>query len=111
MQNLMQLPNPDVMVRQVDPSVAPGEEPKFPGEDAECLTLNIWTPQLLPPSSDAKLPVLVFIHGGSYLHGSGSRPLYRSHLLAAKGLVVVTINYRVHNSNHQLIWLRSQTSA
>ena len=87
------------MVRQVDPSVAPGEEPHFPGENAECLALNIWTPQ---SSVNAKLPVLVFIHGGSYLYGSGSRQLYRSHLLAAKGLAVVTINYRVHNSDYQL---------
>ncbi|KAK9839003.1 hypothetical protein WJX74_007649 [Apatococcus lobatus] len=78
-------------VPQIDPDMAPGEESQFPGEDANCLALNIWTPQ---PRPDAKLPVLVYIHGGSYLFGSGSRPLYRGHLLAAKGLVVVTINYR-----------------
>ena len=72
--------------------LSPGEESTFPGEAAECLTLNIWTPRL---SKDAKLPVLVYIHGGSYLFGTGSHALYRSHRLAAKSLVVVTINYRV----------------
>ena len=61
-------------------------------EAADCLTLNIWTPS---PDREAKLPVLVYICGGGFLAGDGSNPNYLSHHLAAKGLVAVTINYRV----------------
>jgi para-nitrobenzyl esterase len=60
------------------------------GED--CLYLNIWTPKV---SADAKLPVIVFIHGGGFSEGSGAIEVYRGDNLAAKGVVVVTINYRL----------------
>jgi para-nitrobenzyl esterase len=57
-----------------------------------CLSLNVWTPDLGP----ARRPVLVWIHGGGFLVGSGSTPLYRGHDLARRGdAVVVTINYRL----------------
>jgi len=60
------------------------------GED--CLYLNIWTPRL---ESKAKLPVLVYIHGGAFMEGSGAVPIYDGTMLARKGLVVVTLNYRL----------------
>lgn len=60
------------------------------GED--CLVLNVWTPAL---DAQAKLPVLVFIHGGSFTAGAGSQPPYDGAALARAGLVVVTINYRL----------------
>ena len=60
------------------------------GEDS--LVLNVWTPS---PDPRAKLPVLVFIHGGSLTAGAGSQPLYDGKALARAGLVVVTINYRL----------------
>ncbi len=61
-----------------------------PGDD--CLSLNVWTPGL----DAARRPVLVWIHGGGFLVGSGSTPLYRGHDLALRGdAVVVTINYRL----------------
>ena len=56
------------------------------------LLLNVWTPS---PDPDAKLPVLVFIHGGSFAAGAGSQPIYDGRALAKAGLVVVTINYRL----------------
>ena len=58
----------------------------------DCLFLNIWTPKLGPA---AKLPVLVFIHGGAFTSGSGDVPVYDGEALARTGLVVVTINYRL----------------
>ncbi|MGI6690800.1 MAG: carboxylesterase family protein [Christensenellales bacterium] len=57
-------------------------------EDA--FVLNIWT-----SAAKGKKPVLVFIHGGGFTYGSGTTPLYNGRFLAAKGIVVVTINYRL----------------
>ena len=60
------------------------------GED--CLYLNVWSPA---DSPEERLPVMVWIHGGSFETGSGSMAVYDGHDLAALGVVVVTINYRV----------------
>lgn len=63
------------------------------GETSEdCLFLNIWTSA---SSALDKLPVLVYIHGGGLREGSGSIDVYDGEELAKKGIVVVTINYRV----------------
>ena len=71
--------------------------PEDPGLSENCLFANIWTPANLSKNrrSSAGLPVLVFIHGGAYLVGSGSVPIYNGAKLAKKGVVVVTINYRL----------------
>jgi len=61
-----------------------------PSED--CLYLNVWTPQLQP---DAHLPVMVWLHGGSNRVGSGTEAGYDGISLAARGVIVVTINYRL----------------
>ena len=59
------------------------------GED--CLYLNVWT-----PSTSGKRPVMVWIHGGAFVAGSGSQALYEGAKLAERGdLVVVTVNYRM----------------
>jgi para-nitrobenzyl esterase len=61
-----------------------------PGED--CLSLNVWTPGL----DAGRRPVLVWIHGGGFLVGSGATPIYNGRDLAQRGaVVVVTINYRL----------------
>ncbi len=60
------------------------------GED--CLYLNVWTPA---KSSSAKLPVFVYIYGGAFTGGSTAVPIYDGEGLASKGLVMVTVNYRV----------------
>ena len=58
--------------------------------DEDCLSLNVWT----PPVSDEKKPVLVYIHGGSFISGSGD--VYDSRWMVERGdIVVVTINYRL----------------
>jgi len=58
----------------------------------DCLYLNVWTPA---SRAESRLPVLVYIHGGGFSEGSGSIDIYDGANLAAKGLVVVTLNYRL----------------
>ncbi len=61
-----------------------------PSED--CLYLNVWTPKASP---DAKLPVMVWIHGGGFQAGATSEPRQDGEHLAHKGVVVVSMNYRL----------------
>jgi para-nitrobenzyl esterase len=58
----------------------------------DCLSLNVWTPTKSP---DAKLPVFFWIHGGGNVEGSSAIPIYDGENLARRGVVVVTINYRL----------------
>ncbi|HWA85919.1 MAG TPA: carboxylesterase family protein, partial [Opitutus sp.] len=58
----------------------------------DCLTLNVWTPAR---NSGERHAVFVWIHGGAYFSGSGEVLLYDGEGLAQKGVVVVTINYRL----------------
>ena len=62
-----------------------------PPMSEDCLTLNVWKPK----GTAKNLPVLVYIHGGGFGGGAGSLLIYDGAKLAAKGAVVVTINYRV----------------
>ncbi|RZJ77718.1 MAG: carboxylesterase/lipase family protein, partial [Brevundimonas sp.] len=55
------------------------------------LNLNVWTPD----QTAAGLPVLVFIHGGSWTGGSGAAPVHDGTAFARDGVVCVTINYRL----------------
>jgi len=68
----------------------PGETPPALSED--CLYLNIWAPR---STHAQKLPVIVWIYGGGYRNGSAAMPLYWGDRLARKGVVVVTIAYRI----------------
>ncbi len=63
--------------------------------DEDCLTLNVWTPAAEPDSAPAQpRPVMVWIHGGSFVNGSSG--VYDARRLAARGdIIVVTINYRL----------------
>jgi len=73
--------------------------PNFPldlgaPENEDCLFLNIWAPPGTKPG-DAK-PVMVWVHGGAYVLGSSSQPLYDGRRLASGGdVVVVSLNYRI----------------
>ncbi|PTT00281.1 esterase [Pedobacter sp. HMWF019] len=58
----------------------------------DCLYLNIWTPKHQKGES---LAVLVYIHGGGYVEGSGSTPISNGENLARKGIIVININYRL----------------
>ena len=60
------------------------------GED--CLFLNVWT---AATSSNARLPVMFWIYGGAFNEGSSSVAVYDGSALARKGVIVVTINYRL----------------
>lgn len=60
--------------------------------DEDCLYLNIWCPA---QRDDALYPVMVWIHGGAFATGAGSKPLYDGAALARAGVVLVTINYRL----------------
>ncbi|OMC38880.1 carboxylesterase [Mycobacterium sp. GA-1841] len=69
----------------------PDSDPERGANAAEdCLSLNVWT----PPVSEQKRPVMVWIHGGAFIGGSGD--IYDAGRLASRGdIVVVTINYRL----------------
>src|SRR4029077_15346561 len=57
-----------------------------------CLYLNVWTAS---KSSGERRPVMVWLHGGAFVTGSGSAPAHNGAGLAEKGAVVVTLNYRL----------------
>ncbi|NJN55649.1 MAG: carboxylesterase family protein [Anaerolineae bacterium] len=63
-----------------------------PKESEDCLYLNVRTPLL---DGDGRLPVMVWIHGGDHQDGSSNDIFYESNALAHRGVVVVTINYRL----------------
>ncbi|MFI8500902.1 carboxylesterase/lipase family protein [Streptomyces sp. NPDC085524] len=80
---------PQMYREEGDPVLGGHGSPPF-GED--CLTLDIWT----PAADGARRPVLVWIHGGGFVSGSGSLPCYSGATFARDGdLVVVSINYRI----------------
>jgi para-nitrobenzyl esterase len=58
----------------------------------DMLSLNVWT----PASGGAGRPVMVWIHGGAFMIGSGMAPMYDGSAFARDGVVLVTINYRLH---------------
>ena len=60
--------------------------------DEDCLFLNVWT----PAADDARRPVMVWIHGGVFRGGSGSTPVFDGSNFARDGVVLVTLNYRLH---------------
>ena len=58
----------------------------------DCLTLNIWAPET---NAGELRPVMVWLYGGSFVSGSGSDPRCDGESFARKGVVLVTINYRI----------------
>lgn len=62
------------------------------GMSEDCLYLNVWTPD---EAAEEKMPVLVYIYGGGFLAGDGSEPRYDGASMAEKGIVAVTLNYRL----------------
>jgi para-nitrobenzyl esterase len=112
-----------ISIQDIDPLplVLPGTENNYyqPGAviSEDCLSLNIWSPDL-----GASAPVLVWVHGGAFMCGSGSAPwLDGSHLATRHGLVVVTLNYRLgylgglyvadHEASSSNLGLRDQLAA
>src|SRR6476660_2168858 len=62
------------------------------GMSEDCLYLNIWTPA---KAGNEHLPVLVYFYGGGFMAGDGSEPRYDGENMARKGIVTVTVNYRL----------------
>jgi para-nitrobenzyl esterase len=69
-----------------------GNANEGPGMSEDCLYLNVWTPA---KSANDRIPVLVWIYGGGFNAGATSIPTYSGEKLAAKGVVLVSIGYRV----------------
>jgi para-nitrobenzyl esterase len=63
------------------------------GMSEDCLYLNVWTPAM---SDDERLPVLVYFYGGGFMAGDGSEPRYDGESMARKGIVALTVNYRLN---------------
>ena len=110
-----------VAIQARDPRTAmiSGVTDKIPMSE-DCLAVNIFAPD----RDDGRAPVLVWIHGGAFVMGSGSTPLYDGTSFARKhGIVVVTLNYRLgvhgfHKGNHALLdqiaalaWVRDNIAA
>ena len=66
--------------------------PDSPPISEDCLNLNVWTPA---DYAGEKLPVMVWFYGGAYNEGGGSMPFADGTRLAQKGVIVVSMNYRV----------------
>jgi para-nitrobenzyl esterase len=79
----------------IAPQAPPVPGFSLPGDpvasDEDCLNLNVWTTRL----DEGRRPVLVWLHGGGFTTGTGASRLFAGCHLAAKGVVVVTINYRL----------------
>lgn len=65
---------------------------KAPPESEDCLLLNVRTGNL---KGTEPQPVMVWLHGGAHQYGSGSQSIYQANALVEKGVVLVTINYRL----------------
>ena len=63
------------------------------GVSEDCLYLNVWTPA---DRNTKGLPVLVYFYGGGFVAGDGSEPRYDGESMAKKGMVAVTVNYRLN---------------
>lgn len=69
-------------------------QPPFATDEGSCLTLNVWVPSA--PSSERPLPVMVWLHGGAFMTGSGQDRMFDGSRLAARSdVLVVTVNYRL----------------
>lgn len=78
-------------LRGPQPEVTLIPEPSVPGEST--LNVNVFTPR--PSDTEAKLPVLVWIHGGGYIAGSPASPWYDGRTFNRDGIVTVSVSYRL----------------
>ena len=63
----------------------------LPAPSEDCLFVNVWT----PARDGERLPVMVWIHGGGFTAGTPAEQLYHGEWLAKKGVVVVSVGYRL----------------
>ena len=71
----------------------PNAPPMSATSAEDCLFVNVWRPAAA--TSRARLPVMVWIHGGAFVFGSGSQPVYSGVEFAKQGVMLVTFNYRL----------------
>jgi len=78
--------------------------PVAPGSSEDCLFVNVWRPASAAAGETAsqrkaphhaKLPVMVWIHGGAFVFGSGAQPEFSGEPFARQGVLLVTFNYRL----------------
>lgn len=86
----VQAPYPPPIERLLGTYTVPG---------AEYLNVNVWTPD--PGGSG--LPVMVWIHGGAFVHGSNAVPVYNGSAFARDGVVLVSVNYRLGASGFAVL--------
>ena len=72
---------------QANPAIA-----NLPPPSEDCLFVNVWTPAT---HANERLPVMVWIHGGGFVAGTPAEQLYHGEWLAKKGVVVVSVSYRL----------------
>ncbi|HXR90944.1 MAG TPA: carboxylesterase family protein [Steroidobacteraceae bacterium] len=72
---------------QSNPAIA-----NLPPPSEDCLFLNVWTPDV---HASQRLPVMVWIHGGGFVAGTPAEQLYHGEWLAKKGVVIVSVSYRL----------------
>ena len=77
--------------RAVQPAIYSDMVFRSNGMSEDCLYLNIWA----PTAAKGSLPVLVYFYGGGFMAGDGSEPRYDGESMATKGIVTVTVNYRL----------------
>jgi para-nitrobenzyl esterase len=88
----------NVCMQPAGPTEGPGARlniavlPDSPPRSEDCLYLNVWTGA---QNAAERRPVMVYVFGGAFTEGAGSVPLYDGDALARKGVVVVTLNYRL----------------
>ncbi|OJZ06473.1 MAG: carboxylesterase [Sphingobacterium sp. 40-24] len=89
-------------VRDATKDCADCPQRSWPGSTAiqseDCLFLNVWTPATATEKS--KLPVMVWIHGGGFVGGSGSGPASAGSAFAKQDVILITINYRLGRLDH-----------
>jgi len=78
--------------RCVQPSIFADMLFRSNGMSEDCLYLNVWTPAA---AGSERLPVLVYFYGGGFVTGDGSEPRYDGERMARKGIVALTVNYRL----------------